>query len=171
MLDYLYTHPYQDRVQDRISESYGRTQSFPDFLANVASICSRRPRSRRQTAHAERVRRAGSDDVRVRFHIIRNACTENVGKSQYCMVSKLRIIWKQTVVEKRTTGVRVEFTKIGRLLIVETRLHLIGLRPPPSVIWKPCTTEIYLHFRCAYLPAGRETGTPPGMATTPTRRR
>ena len=36
--------------------------------------------------------------VRVRFHIIRNARTENVGKSQSCMVSKLRIIWKQTVV-------------------------------------------------------------------------
>ena len=35
--------------------------------------------------------------VRVRFHIIRNARIENVGKSQSCMVSKLRIIWKQTV--------------------------------------------------------------------------
>ena len=36
-------------------------------------------------------------DLRVRFHIIRNARIENVGKSQSCMVSKLRIIWKQTV--------------------------------------------------------------------------
>ena len=35
--------------------------------------------------------------VRVRFHIIRNACIENIGKSESCMVSKLRIIWKQTV--------------------------------------------------------------------------
>ena len=35
--------------------------------------------------------------VRVRFHIIRNARIENVGKSQSCMFSKLRIIWKQTV--------------------------------------------------------------------------
>ena len=35
--------------------------------------------------------------VRVRFHIIRNALIENVGKYQSCMVSKLRIIWKQTV--------------------------------------------------------------------------
>ena len=34
--------------------------------------------------------------LRVRFHIIRNARIENVGKSQSCMVSKLRIIWKQT---------------------------------------------------------------------------
>ena len=32
-----------------------------------------------------------------RFHIIRNACIDNVGKYQSCMVSKLRIIWKQTV--------------------------------------------------------------------------
>ena len=35
--------------------------------------------------------------LRVRFHIIRNARIENVGKFQSCMVSKLRIIWKQTV--------------------------------------------------------------------------
>ena len=35
--------------------------------------------------------------LRVRFHIIRNARIENVGKSQSCMVSELRIIWKQTV--------------------------------------------------------------------------
>ena len=38
-----------------------------------------------------------SADLEVRFHIIRNARIENVGKSQSCMVSKLRIIWKQTV--------------------------------------------------------------------------
>ena len=37
--------------------------------------------------------------LRVRFHIIRNDRIYNVGKSQSCMVSKLRIIWKQTVVE------------------------------------------------------------------------
>ena len=35
--------------------------------------------------------------VRVRFHIICNARTENVGKYQSCMVSKLRMIWKQQV--------------------------------------------------------------------------
>ena len=35
--------------------------------------------------------------LRVRFHIIGNLRIENVGKSQSCMVSKLRIIWKQTV--------------------------------------------------------------------------
>ena len=36
-----------------------------------------------------------SEEVRV--HIIRHARIENVGKSQSCMVSKLPIIWKQTV--------------------------------------------------------------------------
>ena len=36
-------------------------------------------------------------NLRVRFHIIRNGRIDNVGKSQSCMVSKLRIIWKQTV--------------------------------------------------------------------------
>ena len=41
--------------------------------------------------------------VRVRFHIIRNARIENVAKSQSCMVSKLRIVWKQTV----AGGVRI----------------------------------------------------------------
>ena len=39
----------------------------------------------------------GEDQLRVRFHIIRNARIENIGKSQSCMVSKLRIIWKQIV--------------------------------------------------------------------------
>ena len=32
---------------------------------------------------------------------VRNARTKNVGNSQSCMVSKLRIIWKQTVQTKR----------------------------------------------------------------------
>ena len=36
----------------------------------------------------------------MRFHIIRNARIENVGKSQSCMVSKLRIVWKQTVLKR-----------------------------------------------------------------------
>ena len=36
-------------------------------------------------------------DVRVRFQTIGNARIENVGKYQSCMVSKLPIIWKQTV--------------------------------------------------------------------------
>ena len=41
----------------------------------------------------------------MRFHIIRNGRIENVGKSQSCMVSKLRIIWKQTVVDEGDTAV------------------------------------------------------------------
>ena len=39
----------------------------------------------------------------VRFHIIRNARIENVGKYQSCMLSNLRIIWKQTVVPTAPT--------------------------------------------------------------------
>ena len=39
----------------------------------------------------------GSGSVRVRFHIIRNARIYNVFKYQSCMVSKLRIISRQTV--------------------------------------------------------------------------
>ena len=46
---------------------------------------------------------ACTHSVRVRFHIIRNARIENVGKSQSCMVSKLRFIWKQTVVWRRAS--------------------------------------------------------------------
>ena len=48
---------------------------------------------RSETNKARPVRAA----LRVRVHIIRNARIENVGKSQSCMVSKLRIICKQTV--------------------------------------------------------------------------
>ena len=35
--------------------------------------------------------------MQVRSDIIRSARIKHVGKSQSCMVSKLRIIWKQTV--------------------------------------------------------------------------
>ena len=38
-----------------------------------------------------------SEEIRVRFHIIRNARIEYVGTYQSCMVSKVRIVWKQTV--------------------------------------------------------------------------
>ena len=46
--------------------------------------------------------------LRVRFHIIRNDRIENVGKSQSCMVSKLRMIRKQTVYDDTYDGMRVE---------------------------------------------------------------
>ena len=41
-------------------------------------------------------KRVAMEDVRVRLHIIRNVRIENSGKYQSCMVSKLRIICKQT---------------------------------------------------------------------------
>ena len=43
---------------------------------------------------------ASGKHVRVRFQIIRNERIYNVGKYQSCVVSKLRIIWKQTVLEQ-----------------------------------------------------------------------
>ena len=42
--------------------------------------------------------------LRVRFHIIGHARIENVGKYQSCMVSKLPIIWKQTVPSPKPGG-------------------------------------------------------------------
>ena len=40
---------------------------------------------------------SSSSSLRVRFQIIGNTHIENVGKYQSCMVSKLPIMWKQTV--------------------------------------------------------------------------
>ena len=45
----------------------------------------------------QRISPSSREWLRVRFHIIRNARIDNVGKYQLCMVSKLPIIWKQTV--------------------------------------------------------------------------
>ena len=45
----------------------------------------------------DEARGADTNVLRVRLHIIRNERIENVVKSQSCMVSKLRIICKQTV--------------------------------------------------------------------------
>ena len=55
--------------------------------------------SRAGTLPTERETREGHEDqaVRLRFHIIRTARIKTVGKYQSCMVSKLPIIWKQTV--------------------------------------------------------------------------
>ena len=77
------------------------------------------------------------DSLRVRFQIIRNARIDNVGESQTCMVSKLRIIWKQTVGSRallRTASSAVG-TAAGRARLAFTesteralrvRLQLIG---------------------------------------------
>ena len=47
---------------------------------------------------------ARGHEIRVRLHIIRNEILENVGKSQSCMFSELRIICKQTVGSWRLTS-------------------------------------------------------------------
>ena len=54
--------------------------------------------------------------VRVRFHIIRNARIENVGKSQSCMVSKLPIIWKQTVLQAAASDLALGGQALPHLL-------------------------------------------------------
>ena len=52
--------------------------------------------------------------VPVRFHIIRNARIENVGQSQSCMVSKLRIIWKQTVPVQHGSDLRARCHELNQ---------------------------------------------------------
>ena len=53
--------------------------------------------------HSERLDSLPMEDqlALVRFQIIRSAQIENVGQSQSCMVSKLRIIWKQMAAADR----------------------------------------------------------------------
>ena len=92
---------------ERRHPEYGTLlQGFPVLLAAVehaqASIGSRGGSASTAVMARPRlldcvVQRRLGDDLRVRFQIIGNACIKNVGKSQSCMVSKLPIIWKQTV--------------------------------------------------------------------------
>ena len=84
------------------------------------------------------------NNLRVRFHIIRNEQIENVGKSQSCMVSK-RIIWKQTV-EAPTPRQRPGDWLTPRLppdLLPEQRRQVLQ---EVRYHFKPCMTEIYLHI-------------------------
>ena len=57
------------------------------------------PTGHNSLAHSHRT-------IRVRFHspIIRNARMENVGRSQSCMVSEVRILWKHAVQIVRGCG-------------------------------------------------------------------
>ena len=66
-----------------------------DESAPAAAVEARQCEATREVADV--TEEGTPPEVRVRFHIIGNACIENVGKSQSCMVSKLPIIWKQTV--------------------------------------------------------------------------
>ena len=51
----------------------------------------------------------------VRFQIIGNVFIKNVGKSQSCMVSKLPIVWKQSICEVRLGQQIAVFNSSGRL--------------------------------------------------------
>ena len=50
-----------------------------------------------EASAAAAAREESAQQLRVRVHRIRNERIENVGEYQSCMVSKLRIICKQTV--------------------------------------------------------------------------
>ena len=62
----------------------------------------------------------------MRFHIIRNTRIENIGKYQSCIVSKLRIIWKQTV--RACTG-----TALSSLFLSALCSSLLLFLPPDSL--------------------------------------
>ena len=111
MSDYIHTHPYA--VDD------------PAAGATILSPLTRVPKSltnlpcykqlQQEAVEKENVAMA-VQKVLVRFQIIRNARIERVGKSQSCMVCKLRIIWKQTVRAAVVVG-------DGRTLLKSCRLE------------------------------------------------
>ena len=67
---------------------------------------------------------SGEQKIRVRFHIFRNARIKTVCKYQSCMVSKLRIIWKQTVAV-RWPGARQERCACTLSFFLVCRLPLL----------------------------------------------
>ena len=74
----------------------------------------------------------------VRFQIIRNARTENVGESQSCMVSKVRMTWKQALRAAGWQGFRKKAQ-------VDAHRNVIADRECISAQRLPCMTDIYLH--------------------------
>ena len=90
-------HPWRDYCQAvhvlLHNERENRNEEGLQFLVSYGFLGGPQGNSRADASPPP----ARQPAVRVRFHIIRNARIDNVGKSQSCMVSKLRIIWKQTV--------------------------------------------------------------------------
>ena len=80
--------------QQRMLQAVRLAHTRPARVAQVAALVTAVAAASTATAA---IAAAAVWTVRVRFHIIRNARIENVGESQSCMVSKVRIIWKQTV--------------------------------------------------------------------------
>ena len=81
--------------------------------------------------------------IQVRIHIIRNARIDNVGKSQSCMVSKVRIIWIQK--EASTTDPRqgVLFYEVSAkdgYNVQDAFLALAYAHQTPMSRLKMCTT-------------------------------
>ena len=85
--------------------------------------------------------------LRVRFHIIRNARTENVGKYHSCMVSKLRIIWKQTVAQPQVVAHSVGGGRSGSHTIEGATTLRDGEReqPPPLLRQSPVGVAQLVH--------------------------
>ena len=79
----------------------------------------------------------------MRFHIIRNARIENVGNSQSCMVSKLRIIWKQTVAET-IHGDRQLTVWFGTQQHADHILIACSCRLHAGIPSESCTMHIYI---------------------------
>ena len=100
-------HPQRSRQErrratagaEKSSRDRGRGGGGPRG-SRCAEAARERPR-RRCDLPSDRGLRPPCIEPRVRFQIIRNARLENVGKSQSCMVSKVRIIiWKPTVPDR-----------------------------------------------------------------------
>ena len=72
-------------------------QYFEDFLSPLEKNQPSEPPGENSDRQQQQQAQGGREHLlRVRLHIIRNERLENIGKSQSCMFSKLRIIWKQT---------------------------------------------------------------------------
>ena len=106
-------------------------------------------------------------DVRVRFQIIGHARIKNVGKYQSCMVSKLPVIWKQTVCAMSPCLTRT-FVLVYKLLApalkwicFDSAAYLLTSCLGPCMYVrarvqfirhsKPWSTDIPLHNECAHV--------------------
>ena len=83
------------RLRDDSHEA--QATATEDSQATATEVAELKNQLEQQRAAADAEIEQVQGQLRVRFHIIRNACIVYVGEYQSCMVSKVRIIWKQTV--------------------------------------------------------------------------
>ena len=87
----MYTHPYSHLEAGSPALAAWRTP-LSAASANVSALSSllmTQLLSLPEPQHPHAILYAGQ----VRFHVILDARIENVGKSQSCMISKLRMLW------------------------------------------------------------------------------